>query len=667
MEAKFTASCEDWISRAEKVILRFWEPKHAYFYRDSAELRKSTASYYPTATFACVAALERRELLLGRTNKNARYDYIHFLKKLRRSSIAQVIAGSSVNPDGEAWNVYTAVVSVRALTFVRLNLERRITDLEIDLNLAMKLLFWVDDAIEEQLALISAHLAAQNGAALPRGRIHPFLTFLAVETISFPAALGIGKDVSTPVKARLSERAESDCRELIANHTLRAASPADLVALLYSASLLYTFDSIRYRGIASHSLALICKAQAQTGGWPLGRSLIYAPSGNGVQISSFDIGARIAQLGAKLIGHAPSDEPAQLDATVVDSALEGLFALVTASLVSTREAKPVEGWCNDHAYAHPVVEAWTSAIVLTFLLRLREYGRLRIRQRVSGSYDAAWPSSMQGWRKWEKVQEPDPERPILKFIHERFIERRDPWTRRSGNPAGVSMILFGPPGTSKTTIVKAMARELNWPLITITPGVFLARGTDAIDAQASSVFADFQQLDDVVLLFDECDELFRKRPEAMGDAQELSLAALITGAMLPRLQDLHDRGRVIFVIATNRLDAIDPAVKRPGRTDYVIPVGPPELSARVELLKSTAPALRRNVEAIASVMERFTLSEIITVAKALNNFVAEHPRVGVGRLIEEVDRIMPDAQLTIEKPTWERFVTLRKTYPVPVE
>ena len=669
MEAKLAATCEDWIARAENALLRFWNPKHAYFYRDSSELRFGTAAYYPTATFACVAALERRELLFHGTKGDVRYDCLRFLNGVRSLGVDHLIAGSSVNPTGETWNVYTACTAVRALTLARFNLERRVIAGEIAIPAAKKLLFWLDNAVEGQVTRISAHLAKHKGAALPNGGVHPFLTFVAVETIILPAEIGLGKALSRSLQTRLCETAETECHNVIANHALRAASPAELVALLFSASLLYTFDTSRFERIASHSLALICTAQAQSGGWPLGRSLVYAPGGNGVQISSFEIGARAAQLAAGLIGPAPTSEPTELDPSLVDSAFEGLFALLTASLVSTSEDNPVQGWCNDRGYSHPVVEAWTTAIVLTFLLRLREYGRLRVRQALSATYSTAWPRDMQQWRKWEDIQEPDPDRPILTYIQQRFIEPRQGWGkwRQPSDPAGVSMILFGPPGTSKTTIVKAMARKLNWPMITITPGVFLARGTDAIDAQASSVFAHFQQLDEVVLLFDECDELFRKRPESTGGAQELSLAALITGAMLPRLQDLHDRGRVIFVIATNRLEAIDPAVKRLGRIDYVVPVGPPELAARVDLLKQYAPGVRRDVEAVAAVMERFTLSEVIAVAKALNVVVEKRPRLRVGQLLKQVRTIMPDEQLTIEKATWERFVALRDTYALRVD
>jgi SpoVK/Ycf46/Vps4 family AAA+-type ATPase len=67
--------------------------------------------------------------------------------------------------------------------------------------------------------------------------------------------------------------------------------------------------------------------------------------------------------------------------------------------------------------------------------------------------------------------------------------------------------LFGPPGTSKTSLVRAFAREIGWPYIEITPSHFLRKGLEQIYVQADEVFDDLMDLKGVVILFDEMDAL----------------------------------------------------------------------------------------------------------------------------------------------------------------
>src|ERR1700693_1752083 len=104
MQPKLNSACEEWVARARNAILRFWDKRRGHFYRDSAELKRRSAMYFPTATFACVAALERYRWVFGLAKTSAQYSYVDFLNRLRRGGIDQLIATSAVNPPRDSWH-----------------------------------------------------------------------------------------------------------------------------------------------------------------------------------------------------------------------------------------------------------------------------------------------------------------------------------------------------------------------------------------------------------------------------------------------------------------------------------------------------------------------------------------------------------------------------------
>jgi SpoVK/Ycf46/Vps4 family AAA+-type ATPase len=130
-----------------------------------------------------------------------------------------------------------------------------------------------------------------------------------------------------------------------------------------------------------------------------------------------------------------------------------------------------------------------------------------------------------------------------------------------------SAILFGPPGSGKTFTVKAVAKLLGWPIIHLNPGHFIKNGLQLIETTSAEIFQDLQSLHHTVVLFDECDELFRDRDHTVDQRGILSFA---TASMLPKLQDLHDARRIVFFLGTNYLQNIDAAIRRPGRFDYTL-------------------------------------------------------------------------------------------------
>ena len=142
---------------------------------------------------------------------------------------------------------------------------------------------------------------------------------------------------------------------------------------------------------------------------------------------------------------------------------------------------------------------------------------------------------------------------------------------------GTSMILFGPPGSGKTFFVNTVAKYVNWPLVELSPGNFISRGLESIEANSRELFECLSCLNHTVVFFDECDELFRRR--SSDDQSFRSILSFITASMLPKLQKLHDDRNIIFIVGTNLLSNMDKAIIRPGRFDRIYLFDRPDANA----------------------------------------------------------------------------------------
>jgi SpoVK/Ycf46/Vps4 family AAA+-type ATPase len=130
-------------------------------------------------------------------------------------------------------------------------------------------------------------------------------------------------------------------------------------------------------------------------------------------------------------------------------------------------------------------------------------------------------------------------------------------------------ILFGPPGTGKTTYGRALAKKLGLDYLELTPGDFFAGGEASILLTINDIFEHLLHLTNTVVFIDEIDDLVKNRtPDQRYDRR-----TLFVNSLLPRFQELHDSGNIILLMATNNIEGVDDAIKRMGRVDLVIPVG----------------------------------------------------------------------------------------------
>jgi SpoVK/Ycf46/Vps4 family AAA+-type ATPase len=144
-----------------------------------------------------------------------------------------------------------------------------------------------------------------------------------------------------------------------------------------------------------------------------------------------------------------------------------------------------------------------------------------------------------------QIKAPLKERITTRIYEDFIVPFRD--MRRNDRSA---MILHGPPGTAKTTLAEAIATELKWDLITITPSDFVKEGLENSEKSARLLFKHLMQLRDAVVLFDEIDELLRDRQDDQSQGGVAMLRFIVPG-MLPKLQLLKqygERNRLIFIV-----------------------------------------------------------------------------------------------------------------------
>ena len=164
-----------------------------------------------------------------------------------------------------------------------------------------------------------------------------------------------------------------------------------------------------------------------------------------------------------------------------------------------------------------------------------------------------------------------------------------------GTPKDYSGIIFGPPGTGKTSVIKAAAKEINWELIEIGPHDFAGQ-SKSIEQTITEYFQEIQKYvkksskfkktgkAKIIFVFDEIDALVTSR-----DTNTDRNTSFVTTMMLPLFQELRDKAKdlgFIFFVLTNHIERFDPAVKRKGRFDFILPLGPPDHQARFRWFKS---------------------------------------------------------------------------------
>jgi transitional endoplasmic reticulum ATPase len=149
-----------------------------------------------------------------------------------------------------------------------------------------------------------------------------------------------------------------------------------------------------------------------------------------------------------------------------------------------------------------------------------------------------------------------------------------------GIEAPKGILLHGPPGTGKTLLAKAVANETNAHFLTISGPEIMSKFYGESEARLREIFKESRDKAPSIIFIDEIDSIAPKREEVTGEVERR-----VVSQLLSLMDGLQSRGKVIVIAATNRPNAIDPALRRPGRFDREIEIKVPDKRGRLEILQ----------------------------------------------------------------------------------
>jgi hypothetical protein len=346
--------------------------------------------------------------------------------------------------------------------------------------------------------------------------------------------------------------------------------------------------------------------QREDGSWHMGKPYFSSDHVLGAFAPSVDISLTLADI--------VEQHPSVRDA---DEALFKFVDWLERTRVTLRFGadKSATGWPSDRLRHTRRIHLLITALAVDALLEIRDLCEHRLWELCRARFTV-----LDEDRPLQRVDPVDLGLPHRRRVHG-VLARMVNETQRGVPGAKYSLVLHGPPGTSKTALVKALSVEMwhssrRWRgrrprLVQITPADFTRLGEDRIDSEARAIFELLSHVRRVTILFDEIDDLLRKRE----DKTTLRFMDLVVPAMLNRLQDLRSacpRQEICFVFGTNYIERIEEALMRSGRIDARLAVVYPDRQSRLaqvgrhvdRLLGKAAEEGDLALRAAAEVMER---------------------------------------------------------------
>ncbi|HEV7673324.1 MAG TPA: ATP-binding protein [Candidatus Angelobacter sp.] len=372
--------------------------------------------------------------------------------------------------------------------------------------------------------------------------------------------------------AKFAKWARAELNRQISLHAAKVNF--DPVQLAFALRICHDLDPEIDKDVLTEGLEIVLKKQEPDGTWPSGAPFVYFKNTlAAVYVANLEIMNAVMPL---II---------ERDVSRYHSYVERVFQWLQANRrdVPFHSRKhSVVGWSTDRIYDTGRIDLWMTAAALKFLVSYRALLQGMVNLEIAQTYDLSTPKL-----KWSEIVDSELQREYSKRVTTEIYEKFVRPFKDTGASTHSGMVLHGPPGTSKSTLAQAIANELGWNMVTITPSDFVRGGIEKSEEVARNLFKDLKILRETVVLFDELDEMLRDRSDETAQTDIAMLRFLIPG-MLPKLQELKQYGeknRLIFIIATNYIDRLDSAVVRAGRIDSQFVLVPPDESSRYCLLR----------------------------------------------------------------------------------
>lgn len=509
-----------------------------------------------------------------------------------------------------------------------------------------------------------------------KGPVDPARTKMLLEAIRTLAEENrqLAREIRKPV-ARPAEWCKKVMDREIAYVTSQNATEFDPSELVSAIAVSVRNDLLTTSLQVSDAVSKAITGQRPDGGWHMGKP-IYAPDHVlGLWPPTVDIVWTLASI----IEMYPTVREAD------DALFRFVDWLERTRVTVAREGTPeVTGWPSDRMRHGRRIHFLVTALAVDALLEIRDLCEHRLWELCEQRFTV-----LDEKRPLKEVDPVDLGLPHARRVHG-VLSGMSIETQRNAKDAVYSLILHGPPGTSKTALVKALSVEAwkssqRWRkggsrLIQITPSDFTRVGWNQIDSEARVIFELLGHVRRVTILFDEIDDLLRRREHVKG--VPLSFMDLIVPAMLNRLSDLRSacpRQEICFVFATNYVERIEEALMRSGRIDRRLAVVYPDLESRRAVigkhveklieagkkaakegsraeaadLERAAACLAENTHELARRSNQWSWMSLEMACTELGASLKQDPVWQADRLQELCDRF---AAQVINPDYWSRFV-----------